>query len=280
MRERVIFLKNIQPSDAVELSRQFPGIIVFTTDETENNNYIYKNGLLYTSAGGVDNTMNHFNVGGDDIVLVKTRDRVISLETNSVILTKSAGCEQTYKNIYKLNIGNPLSYMQLKMRTNSNAYTARIIRGNNIIITKDNGLFTIRFASQTPSVGSSLVEFSYNNTKHYIIVNSTFGGFDNTTIDLSIVSKQMYANQTYQIHALIMPVQPKNNKIIWQSSNSTIATVDGDGIVKTNNVLGRVIITAMLASDTSIFKTCTINVIDDATQLNVNENIDNIEYLI
>ncbi len=83
------------------------------------------------------------------------------------------------------------------------------------------------------------------------------------TTDLSITptSKTLESGQTVQIHHTVTPSNATYQTVTWSSSNSTVASVNGSGLVTANNE-GTATITATLQNGTqpAIVKTVTITV--------------------
>lgn len=84
-----------------------------------------------------------------------------------------------------------------------------------------------------------------------------------TEIYISNAPKNITRGEQYQLNAKIFP-DPTSSKIIWESSNEAVATVDNTGLV-TAKEHGSVTITAK--TDNGLSAACTISVITPATSL-------------
>lgn len=79
-----------------------------------------------------------------------------------------------------------------------------------------------------------------------------------TSIALNKTTLALYINDTEQLTATVAP-EGANGTILWTSSDSTVATVDGNGSVHAVDA-GTATITAAAASDSSKNATCTVTV--------------------
>ena len=91
--------------------------------------------------------------------------------------------------------------------------------------------------------------------------------YDLEDISLDKPSMSLYDNDDYAtLVATSVPSYATNNKINWSTSNSSIATVSavqttsGQSVTITGKGEGTAVVTATSASDSSIFKTCTVEV--------------------
>lgn len=119
----------------------------------------------------------------------------------------------------------------------NNAYTAL----NEAIddLKKVNGLLTV----ETITVGES------EDGETIIPVTSVV--LDYTTLSLDV-------GDSMQLAASVLPSNATNNVILWETSNSSIATVDNGYVTAVTS--GNVTITARSAENTSIYATCAVNV--------------------
>ncbi len=90
-----------------------------------------------------------------------------------------------------------------------------------------------------------------------------------TEIYISNAPKNITRGELYQLNAKIFP-DPTSSKIIWESSNEAVASVDSTGLV-TAKEHGSVTITAK--TDNGLSASCTISVITPATSLTFEKNI-------
>lgn len=76
-------------------------------------------------------------------------------------------------------------------------------------------------------------------------------------INISSVSAILVPNGTYRLEADVTPWTATNRKIVWSSSDTSVATVDSNGIV-TAHKAGECVITASAASDKTVYAECNI----------------------
>lgn len=84
------------------------------------------------------------------------------------------------------------------------------------------------------------------------------------SITLDTSEKTLIIDEQYQINATVSPKDATNDKIIWQSSNSDVASVS-EGLV-TANAVGEAIITAV-ADDNGLKSTCKVVVISQFDEI-------------
>lgn len=90
-----------------------------------------------------------------------------------------------------------------------------------------------------------------------------------TEIYISNAPKNITRGEQYQLNAKIFP-DPTSSKIIWESSNETVASVDSTGLV-TAKEHGSVTITAK--TDNGLSAACTIAVVTPATSLSFEKKV-------
>jgi gliding motility-associated-like protein len=81
-----------------------------------------------------------------------------------------------------------------------------------------------------------------------------------TNVTLNHTNLQISLSETIQLEATVMPSDAYNKKTIWNSSNSTIASVDDNGLV-TGNAMGTAII-LVITQDGSYEAECLVEVLD------------------
>ncbi len=86
-----------------------------------------------------------------------------------------------------------------------------------------------------------------------------------TAIALTAASTEVEIGKTLQLTCGFTPVNATDRDIVYSSSNTSLATVDGNGLV-TGIAMGDVMITATLVSDPSITATITLEVVEAAAE--------------
>lgn len=92
-------------------------------------------------------------------------------------------------------------------------------------------------------------------------------------IELNALNKEMIVGETTKLNATVLPTNATYNKLIWESSNNDVATVDANGNVSARGE-GIAIIYAKSKKNTNIKASCTISVKDNqakAGELVINE---------
>jgi uncharacterized protein YjdB len=123
----------------------------------------------------------------------------------------------------------------------------------------DNGLVTIK---KTGTV--SIIASSDDNPSVKAICNINIL-VPVGSIALDETTKEMYSGQTARLGYTILPVNASNAAVTWTSTNTSVATVDGTGLVTAKGVGSTVIILRSVDKGLSVY--CTINVKRVATGL-------------
>lgn len=92
-------------------------------------------------------------------------------------------------------------------------------------------------------------------------------------IELNVLNKEMIVGETTKLNATVLPTNATYNKLIWESSNNDVATVDANGNVSARGE-GTAIIYVKSKKNTNIKASCTISVKDNqakAGELVINE---------
>ena len=99
----------------------------------------------------------------------------------------------------------------------------------------------------------------YYDSEDRLVQYQIWGEFFATSISLDNTIAEMTEGNTMQLTATILPSNTTNKTVIWTTSNSSIATVDDNGLV-TAIAPGSVTITASTADGTNLNATCNITV--------------------
>ena len=94
---------------------------------------------------------------------------------------------------------------------------------------------------------------SFNLTVNSVVVNASSISLDKTTLSLTSV------DQTSQLTATVLPANATNKSVTWTSSNTSVATVDANGVV-TAKANGTATITATTVDGTNLSATCQVAV--------------------
>lgn len=302
-RKRVLFLTDIDSATAKTLSREYKNLIIFTNNgdlSTHNHNDIYNNGMLLTPIADVNEDLYRFNINGDDVEIVKTNNRTLLLNKYEMRLNTNTSFSHGYNkisnNCYELSVNDETSCLHFnprsKLQPNNNITTfgCQILeKGNTISAVNnitDNGFITVKKNNSgsfdvklnTTSkhgrqlVGMFLLRFYNNDVEMYMVIKTVLNDFDSPTIVLDANSMAIYKNQRKQIHAIINPAEYKYHKIIWKSNNSSIVSVDGNGVIH-SHASGTTKIIASLAVNENVTAECIVNVIGGEQAAPVHTNI-------
>lgn len=78
---------------------------------------------------------------------------------------------------------------------------------------------------------------------------------------------RIFTGEKTSVKATVLPVNAENKKVTWTSSDSSIAMVDGNGVVSAKKA-GTVTVTATAADGSSVSGKCTIQVVKPTVKLN------------
>ena len=91
-----------------------------------------------------------------------------------------------------------------------------------------------------------------------------------TNIDLDVVSRSMYARETFQLFAVVMPPNATNRNVLWRSSNENVASVSVSGLITALSA-GTTTITAT-TEDGGFQATCRVTVQQGTGIVDIFEN--------
>lgn len=220
------------------------------------------------------------SAGGEETFSITYTDLPTSYQTGSTVYTAESGIKfQAY------NCANYSSKMQFKASSGYLQTTEELELQSVTINDRESNTLTV-YGSNT--AGSFSTEITGTNDVYDLsgysyfkiartasgagycssitVVTGTPTPTDPTDILLSPTSVELAPNGTKQLSVSYVPSNANQNKgITWTSSNTNVATVDGDGkvSVKSTATAGQTAtITAKLTNIPSISKTCTITVVE------------------
>ena len=146
------------------------------------------------------------------------------------------------------------------------------------------------YATNPPVMESSDCFNTYNTTTLYVISSSFYAynttnwwnQFDKiyavdddgnilvTELSLNVTNKTLYVNETLQLTATITPNIASNKSVSWTSSDSSVATVDDNGLV-TAIATGTAVIKATTTDGSYLSASCDVTVRQLATSITLDE---------
>ncbi len=126
-----------------------------------------------------------------------------------------------------------------------------------VITVDSNGLVTLK-----KSGTASIMVTSKVNAEIYAICKVTVTK-SVTGITLDYASRAMYVGETFRLTYSIKPSDSSNASVVWTSSNSSVVTVNNEGLLTARSVGTAVII--LKTSDGGYMATCTVTVSRTAT---------------
>lgn len=143
-----------------------------------------------------------------------------------------------------------------------NAYDKTIIwtsTDNSVAKVNDNGLVTIVKPGK-----ATIIATSKDNPAVTAMCNITVE-VPVSSVSLDEKNKTMYVGDKARLSYLLQPSDASNNTVTWTSTNPSVASVDGNGLVKAKSVGTAVII--IKTSDGSMSDYCTITVKQTASSI-------------
>ena len=89
-------------------------------------------------------------------------------------------------------------------------------------------------------------------------------------ISLNITSKELYENETFMLIATITPDVTTNKKVVWSSSDVSVATVSANGLVTTISP-GSAVITATTTDGSNLSASCDVTIKQRATSISLSK---------
>ena len=206
------------------------------------------NGLVRAVAPG-SATITATTTDGTDLtaschVTVVQRVEGITLNETSLTLTLPETA-QLYAQITPSNATN-----QTLTWTSSNSAIARV-DNNGLVTSVAQGTATIR---ATTTDGSHLTASCVVTVRKQLV----------TSITLSETNVVMNIGETSQLSAEIAPENASNKTVTWRSGNTSVATVNNDGLVTAVGA-GTTYVSASTTDGSHLTATCTIEVLPDYT---------------
>ena len=146
------------------------------------------------------------------------------------------------------------------------------------------------YADDPPVMESSDCFNTYNTTSLYVL-NLSYNAYNTTNwwnqfnkiyaldndgnilvtgISLNVTNKNMYVNESFELTATITPDVASNKTVSWTSSDSSVATVDCNGVV-TALATGTAVIKASTTDGSNLSASCNVTVRQLATSITLDE---------
>ena len=103
---------------------------------------------------------------------------------------------------------------------------------------------------------------SSNGNRSFCTFTIEDQGVTVNSVELDKTQLELELNDKYQITAVITPENAEDKRIVWQTSNSAVATVDAEGVV-TGISVGDATITATALGGKDVSATCNVTVVMD-----------------
>ena len=222
------------------------------------------------------------SAGSEEVLAITYTDLPSTYQTGSTVYTADSGIKfQAY------NCANYSKKMQFKASSGYLQSTESLELQSITINDRESNTLTV-YGSNTAGSFSTVISGTndvYDLTGYsYFKVARTASGAaycssitvltgtptptDPTNIVLSPTSVELAPNGTKQLSVSYVPSNANQNKAItWTSSNTNVATVSNEGLVSVKSTASAgqsATITARLTNITSIYKTCTVSVVEQS----------------
>lgn len=131
---------------------------------------------------------------------------------------------------------------------------------------------TVRGVRATPSCKvyfrcSYVIDGFYRTMDFYYDITVKASNVSVTNVSLSRSSVEMKEGNTFQLTASVYPNNATNRRVNWSSSNNSVATVDGYGVIQAKQA-GNATITCRAADGSGKYATCYVKVESDKVSVN------------
>lgn len=131
---------------------------------------------------------------------------------------------------------------------------------------------TVRGVRATPSCKvyfrcSYIIDGFYRTMDFYYDITVKASNVSVTNVSLSRSSVEMKEGSTFQLTASVYPNNATNRRVNWSSSNNSVATVDGYGLIQAKQA-GTTTITCRAADGSGKYATCYVKVESDKVSVN------------
>ena len=168
-----------------------------------------------------------------------------------------------------MEVGEPFRLVATVYPGNvSNGAVAWMIPANDVVSASWNGNECVILAEKAGTVRIGARTTDGTNLTAYctITVNTPFVMATSITIMPSNLT--MNVNETYQLHATVLPLDATNKTVAWSSSNTSVATVTSNGVVRALKA-GNATITASTTDGSQLTVQCKATVIGGDTPGNM-----------
>lgn len=268
-RERVLMIKETDNTTAKRLTRSYPNLIIFcehTDEKQRTHNDIYKGNINYTSFADIDDDMNKFILHGNSVVLLKTDKRMLKFVEYETYLKNAVNGKKIDSNVYELSTSSASNYLELSssLQYKRNVTHVSAIVGSDLIDVfkyNDNSLKIYPKKRYESGIGTAIIRISMDeDTFSYIVVKLTMNDDkNNMSLELDYKHIYLYVTQQKQLSAIVSPQMSRDKRVIFESSNPYVCSVDGNGIIRALNY-GDSTITARLYAFPETYKTCIVTV--------------------
>ena len=209
---------------------------------------VNSNGLVTTIASGTvtitARTTDGSNLSASCSVTVKQSSVLVT----SISLNKTSA---------ELTEGNTMQLSATVLPSNATNKTVTWTTSNSSVATvSSNGLVTAKNPG-TATITSRTTDGSNLSASCSVTVKQSF--VLATSISLDKISAEINTGGSLQLTATVLPSNATNKTVTWTTSNSSVATVNSDGLVMAKAV-GNATITAKTTDGTNLSATCNITV--------------------
>ena len=157
----------------------------------------------------------------------------------------------------ELNTGETLQLTATVMPSNATNKTVTWTTSNSSVATvSSNGLVTAKAVGNATITARTTDGSNLSSSCSVTVKQSSVLA---TSISLNKTSAEIYAGETLQLTATVLPSNATNKTVTWTTSNSSVATVSSNGLV-TAKAVGNATITARTTDGSNLSASCSVTV--------------------
>ena len=202
-----------------------------------------------TVKAGISDTDNKPYIDSDDVA-------------NTSVWTASSGIKLKNGNYYLRRISNTSTTLQV---STTNSYNSWTYSNNRLYQTYNNRSYYVRYYN------SNFTSMTTTATNIYVyqktVIRTAIDPYTATGVTITPTSLDLYKGNTADLVAKVTPITAADRTVTWSSSDSSIATVDGNGHVEAK-AAGTATITATSNGNGAVSAACTVTVTSINKSLN------------
>ena len=221
----------------------------------------------------------------NEVVLVTNNGELHACKAGKAVITAASVYNPEVTASCEVTVLQPVDYLYLDTETllfdkigETYQLTATVMPENasNKSVTwasSDEAVCTVSQSGLVTSVGSGTATISATTvdggkiaTCEVTVINT----ISVQTISLNAETLQLAAGESKKLEATVLPEDATDKSVVWTSSDMSIVSVSGEGVVTANRA-GKAVITVASVSNPDVTATCKVTVLPHATSVTLNK---------